>query len=154
MVPHWPEWTRVLVALFLRVRDNYVEENDENKRRIALRFKRRITRAFISVATIPRKIYIRYVEERLSIDSRNVEEGKIAAADYRFKSRDQLHRLMAGFQIPAFFITPNLGYRFSGEELFLIALERCALGSRYLDLQEKYHSAINFEFWGELFRGI
>jgi hypothetical protein len=133
---------------------------------------RRITRQFMSVATIPRKIYIGYAGERLSIDSPDIEEGKIAA-DYRFKSRNQLHRLMAGFQIPAFFIIPDVGYRFSGEELFLIALERCALGSRYLDLQEKYkihHSAIcrgvihfarwmnenwgyllrdNFEFWGE-----
>ena len=135
---------RVLVAIFLRVHDNYVGEIDENRRRIGLRFMRAITRQFMSVATIPRKIYIRYAGERLSVDSPNIEEGKIAA-DYRFKSRDQLHRLMAGFRIPAFFIIPNVGYRFSGEELFLIALERCALGSRFLDLQEKYkihHSAI------------
>jgi hypothetical protein len=53
--------------------------------------------------------------------------------------------LMAGSRIPAFFIIPDVGDRFSGEELFLITLERCALGSRYLDQQEKYkihHSAI------------
>jgi hypothetical protein len=87
------------MALFLRVHDNYVEEADEARRRIALRFMRRITRQFMSVATIPRKIYIGYAGERLSIA--DIVEGKIAA-DYRFKSRNQLHRLMAGFRIPAF----------------------------------------------------
>jgi hypothetical protein len=67
------------MALFLRVHHNYVEEDDEAKRRIALRFMRRITRQFMSVATIPRKIYIGYAGERLSIDSPDMEEGKIAA---------------------------------------------------------------------------
>jgi hypothetical protein len=32
---------RVLMALFLRVHDNYVEEDDEGRQRIALRFMRR-----------------------------------------------------------------------------------------------------------------
>jgi hypothetical protein len=50
----------------------------------------------MTVATIPNKVYIDYLGERLSIDSDMIEEGKIAA-DYRFKSRDQLRRLLAGF---------------------------------------------------------
>ena len=162
---------RVLMALFLRMHDVLNGEIDENRAAIAIRFMRRISGEFMAVATIPRRIYIGYVGERLSIDSNLIEEGKIAA-DYRFKSRNQLHRLLTGFRIPAYFVIPDFDYRFAGEELLLIALERCALGSRYLDLQEKYkihHSTIcrgviyfarwmnenwgyllrdHFEFWG------
>jgi hypothetical protein len=63
---------------------------------------RRISGEFMAVATIPRRIYIGYVGERLSINSNLIEEGKIAA-DYRFKSRNQMHRLLTCW--PVEFVT-------------------------------------------------
>lgn len=62
-------------------------------------------------------------------------------------------------------MVPEVGYRFGGEELLLLVLERCALGLRYLDLQQKYHihhsticRGVNYfakwfnENWGYLLR--
>jgi hypothetical protein len=70
---------RVIMALFLRVHSVFNEEVDEFRKAIALRYMRRISREYMTVATIPNKVYIDYLGERLSIDSDMIEEGKIAA---------------------------------------------------------------------------
>jgi hypothetical protein len=66
-------------------------------------------------------------------------DDSLIGANYSFKTREQISRLCVCYRIPAFFVIPEAGYRFNGQELLLISLERCALGSRYLDLQQKYH---------------
>lgn len=166
---------RIIMALFRRLQRVHAEfinvGNDVDARRVR-RFIRRAIEEYVNISTVPRKIYIQYAGDRIRIDSPEIQDGMIAA-DYRFKTRNQLTRLAVGFQLPAFFVLPCGGYRFHGEELLLIALERCSLGKRYLDLQQKYkihHATIcrgvnyfaewmqenwgyllrdNIEFWGE-----
>jgi hypothetical protein len=58
---------------------------------------------------------------------------------YRFKSRQQLQQLKDGLQIPEWLVNPADRCRYNGEEVLLIVLERCALGTRLFDLQMKYH---------------
>ena len=95
---------RVIMALFLRVHNIFNEEVEEFRKAIALRFMRRISKENMTVATIPNKVSIDYLGERLSIDSHMIEEGKIAA-DYRFKtvicaaySLDFEYQLTSSFQ--------------------------------------------------------
>jgi DDE superfamily endonuclease len=130
----------------------------------ARRYIARVIEHYKNISTVPRRNYVRYQGERLRIDSLLLDDSLIGA-NYRFKTREQLSRLYVCYRIPAFFVIPEAGYRFNGQELLLISLERCALGSRYLDLQQKYHvqhsvicRGINFfakwmnENWGYLLR--
>ena len=145
--------------------------NDVEARRVR-RYIRRVIEEYVRISTVPNKIFIQFPGERIRIHSAEIQEGMIAAT-YRFKNREQLTRLAVGFRLPAFFVLPSGGYRFHREELLLIVLERCALGQRLLDLQQKYkihHATIsrginyfaewmqtnwgyllrdNFEFWGD-----
>jgi hypothetical protein len=127
------------MALFRRLQRVHAEfinvGNDVDARRVR-RFIRRAIEEYVNISTVPRKIHIQYAGDS-RIDSPEIQDGMIAA-DRRFKTRNQLTRLAVGFDLPAFFVLPCGGYRFHGEELLLIALERCSFGERYLDLQQKY----------------
>jgi DDE superfamily endonuclease len=131
---------RVVMALFRRLERahaEFVNNGEDFEARGVRRYTRRVIEEYLSISTVPQKVYIRYRGVRLGIDSESIQEGMLAAS-YRFKSREQLRRLAVGFNLPAFFVIPNRGFKFRGEELLLIALECCALGIRYLNLQQKY----------------
>lgn len=139
--------------------------DDDQENALAIReYIGRIITYYLDVSTVANRTYVRYAGERLRIDSVSIDDALIGAT-YRFKSREQLRRLYVGFQIPAVFTIPGAGYRFNGEELLLISTERCALGCRLLDLQNRYHvqhsvisRGINFfslwmnQNWGYLLR--
>jgi hypothetical protein len=105
---------------------------------------------------------IGYGGDRYRFNSPLLQPGMIAAT-YRFKNLDQLQQLLDGLQIPEYLVNPEDRCRYHREELILIVLERCALGTKLLDLQNKYHrnhgsisKAISFfcswiqEHWGYL----
>ena len=122
-----------------RLREEYdaVVENPGAARRI-WRMVKMCVRKLVSVLTIPEHIRVRYHGERLRIDSESIQEAMIGVT-YRFKNREQLHELYTCLEIPEWFRVPDGGHKIHGEELLLIALERCANGTRLIDLQQKYH---------------
>lgn len=158
---------QVALRLFrrlVRLHEEYIENGEQDLARQTRQFIGRVINYHSSIATIEQNIYVNYQGPRLNINSEQIDEGMIGAI-YRFKTREQLTRLLEGFQIPAVFVVPEVGYRFGGEELLLLVLERCALGLRYLDLQQKYHihhsticRGVNYfakwfnENWGYLLR--
>ena len=122
-----------------RLREEYdaVVENPGAARRI-WRMVKMCVRKLVSVLTIPEHIRVRYHGERLRIDSESIQEAMIGVT-YRFKNREQLHELYTCLEIPEWFRVPDGGHKIHGEELLLIALERCANGTRLIDLQQKFH---------------
>jgi hypothetical protein len=124
-----------------RRRKNHVvliANNDGVAARRTRRFMKMAIAEYVRASTVEIPVYIRFAGERLRIFSASLEDGKIGV-DYRFKTRAQIKIFYECFQIPAVFVIPEVGYRFHGEELLPLALERCATGARYVDLQEKYH---------------
>jgi hypothetical protein len=121
-----------------------------NNAGVAARRTRRLMKMviaeYVRASTIEIPVYIRFAGERLRIDSASIEDEKIEV-DYRFKTRAQIRTFYEC--ILAVFVIPEVGYRFHGEELLLLALERCATGARYVDFQEKYHV-----YHGTICRGI
>ena len=91
-----------------------------------------------AVATVDVAHPVQYIGERFHFNHASIQVGMIAAT-YRFKDMTQLRLLKEGLQIPDYMRIPADRSVYGGEELLLIVLERCALGSRLLDLQNKYH---------------
>jgi hypothetical protein len=148
----------------VRVHNLFLANNDEESALAIRGYIEQAIGCYKEASTVPQRTYVRYAGGRLRLNSELIDDALIGA-NYRFESRDQLRRLYVGFKIPAFFTIPDTGYRFNGEELLLISIERCALGSRLLDLQMKYHvqhtiisRGINFftkwmnDNWGYLLR--
>jgi hypothetical protein len=153
---------RVLRSLILRLnrRDEFLAENDIISagfmgQYIAEAMHRHDAISFVAVAHP-----IRYGGVRYRFDSPLLQPGMIAAT-YRFKNLDQLQQLVDGLQMPEYLVNPADRCRYHREELILIVLERCALGTRLIDLQNTYHrnhasigKAISFfcawiqEHWG------
>jgi DDE superfamily endonuclease len=132
---------KVAMSLFMRLVENHgvlIANNDGVAARRTRRFMKMAIAEYVRASTVEIPVYIRFAGERLRIFSASLEDGKIGV-DYRFKTRAQIKTFYECFQIPAVFVIPEVGYRFHGEELLLLALERCATGARYVDLQEKYH---------------
>jgi hypothetical protein len=84
-----------------------------------------------AVATVAEAHPIIYHEDRYRFDSPDLQPGMIAAT-YRFKSIIQLQRLRDGLQIPEWIVNPLDRCRYNGEEVLLLVLERCALGTSVL----------------------
>lgn len=95
-------------------------------------------RNLLHCVSIPMYDVIAYNGERVRIDSESIQDAMIAVT-YRFKSRQQLRELYIHLQIPEWIILPAGGHRIHGEEVLLMSLERCALGTRLVDMQLKYH---------------
>jgi hypothetical protein len=97
-----------------------------------------------AVATVAEAHPIIYHGDRYRFDSPDLQPGMIAAT-YRFKSIIQLQRLRDGLQIPERIVNPLDRCRYNGEEVLLLVLERCAQGTRLVDMQMKYrrnHAAL------------
>ena len=127
----------MLVLERLREEHVAVAGNPGAVRRI-WRMVKMCVRNLISILIIPEHIKVRYNGERLRIDSESIQDAMIGVT-YRFKNRQQLRELHTCLQIPEWFRLPDGGHKIHGEELLLIALERCANGIRLIDLQQKYH---------------
>ena len=95
-------------------------------------------RQLLSVISIPNYVVITYAGERLRIDSESIQDAMIPVT-YRFKNRQQLRDLFTHLQIPQWFRLPFGGHKLHGEEILLMTLERCALGTQLIDMQQKYH---------------
>ena len=161
---HKMSTSKKLYLRLVRVHNLFLANNDEESALAIRGYIEQAIGCYKEASTVPQRTYVRYAGERLRLNSELIDDALIGA-NYRFKSRDQLRRLYVGFQIPDFFTIPDTGYRFNGEELLLISIERCALGSRLFDLQMKYHvqhtiisRGINFftnwmnDNWGYLLR--
>lgn len=122
----------------VRTHEAFIENGEPHFALHARQYIGRVLEYHNGLATIPQNVYINYHGLRLRIDSKLIDAGMIGV-NYRFKTREQLTRLYNGYRIPAVFIVPEVGYRFNGQELLLLVLERCALACRYVDLQQKYH---------------
>ena len=127
-----------LFLRLVRVHNLFLANGDQDSAFAVREYIGRVTSYYVEVSTVIDRTYVRYAGVRINIGSEQIDDALIGAK-YRFKSRQQLRRLFTGFRISAFFTIPGSGYRFGGEELLLISLERCALGSRLLDLQSRYH---------------
>jgi hypothetical protein len=131
---------KVAMSLFMRLVENHgvlIANNDGVAARRTRRFMKMAIAEYVRASTVEIPVY-RFAGERLRIFSASIEDGRFGV-DYRFKTRAQIKTFYDCFQIPAVFVIPEVGYRFHGEELLLLALERCATRARYIDLQEKYH---------------
>ena len=130
---------RILWLVLERLRDEHEAAlgNPGAARRI-WRMVKSCVRKLVSIMTIPEYIKVRYHGERLRIDSESIQEAMIGVT-YRFKSRQQLRELYTCLEIPEWFRLPDGGHKIHGEELLLMALERCVHGTRLIDLQQKYH---------------
>jgi hypothetical protein len=132
---------RVALRLFRRlvnIHEGFIENGERPFAQHTRLYIGRVINYHNSIAIISQIVYVNYQGQRLRIDSELLDDGMIDA-NYRFKTRAHKTRLYNGFRIPAVFIVPDVGYRFNGQELLLLVLERCALGIRNLDLQQKYH---------------
>jgi hypothetical protein len=98
-----------------------------------------VTRIFIAaamtryrnVSTVEITHPICYGGDRYRFNSPLLQPGMIAAT-YRFKNVAQLRQLRECLQLPEWFINPHDRCRFNCEELLLIVLEPCALGTRLI----------------------
>ena len=92
----------------------------------------------LSIVSIPQLIFVAYNRNRLRIDSEVIQEA-MTPLTYRFKNRLQLWELYDNRRIPQWLTMHLGGHRTHGQEMFLMAFERCALGTRLIDMQQKYH---------------
>ena len=149
-----------MLTNLLALHQGFVANNDHESGGMVLRYAQIIFAGYDSVSTVEIDHPINYLGDRLRFDV--LEIGMIAAT-YRFKSISQLRELKDGLQIPDRMVNPHDRSVYDGEELLLLVLERCALGSRLIDLQNKYHrnhsaigKGINFfcswlqQHWGYL----
>lgn len=130
---------RILWLVLERLRDEHEAAlGNPGAARRMWRMVKSCVRKLVSIMTIPEYIKVRYHGERLRIDSESIQEAMIGVT-YRFKSRQQLRELYTCLEIPEWFRLPDGGHKIHGEELLLMALERCIHGTRLIDLQQKYH---------------
>jgi hypothetical protein len=111
-----------------------IAANQHTAARRVKRFLRLILRQFFVVAALPVIPRINFAGIRLRFNT--IDPLRIVDT-YRFKIVAQLQQLEDLLQLPDDNIIE--GSRVHGEEILLIALERCALGTRLIDLQAKYH---------------
>jgi hypothetical protein len=142
--------------------NTHLEDNNFIAAAVVRRYIAAAMRRHLSVSTVDVTYPIRYIGARFRFDCPMLEAGMIAV-NYRFKNVAQLQQLREGLQLPEWFIIPCDRCKYHCEELLLIVLERCALGARLIDLQNKYHrnhssigKAINYfcswmqQHWGYL----
>ena len=159
---HQMEVLRNLVIRLDRLKYQIIEQNDLISAGIIGRYVIVTMDRYNLVSTVVCAQPILYNGDRYRFDSPLLQNGMLAAT-YRFKNRDQLQQLIDGLKIPEYLVNPADRCSYHREELILIVLERCALGARLLDLQNKYHRnhaaigiAISFfcawmqEHWGYL----
>ena len=101
------------------------------KRMISRRKLRRLKRTILGLLSKRHEIVappreqeaplVKIRNRRRTIDSFDDEE---IPAFFRFRSKEQLHRLMEGFQIPNIIIIEKTGNVFYGEEYLLVSLYR------------------------------
>ena len=157
---HKMRFLREILTNLLALHQEFVANEDHVSERMVLRYARVIFAGYDSVSTVEIDHPINYLGDRLRFDALHI--GMIATT-YRFKSISQLRELKECLQIPDRIVNPRDRSVYDGEELLLLVLERCALGTRLIDLQNKYHrnhsaigKAINFfctwlqEHWGYL----
>lgn len=123
----------ILKRLQLQRDDQIQQANHAGVRRI-WRLTKICMRRLIACVTILRYVIIEYGGERLRIDSESISDAMIPVT-YRFKTRQQLRDLFIFFDLPQWFRLPSGGHKLHGEEVLLMALERCALGTRLIDMQ-------------------
>lgn len=132
---------RVAIALFWRLEEahaKFVNNGADFEARGVTRYNRRAIEEYLNISMLPHKAHIRYSGVRLEIDSESTQEGMMAA-NYRLKRREQLRRL----EIDSIYLRSSW-FR-TGDSNFLISLECCTLGTRFLDLQQMYevhHSSL------------
>ena len=122
---------RPMRATILRL--EHIENDDQIGAGIVRRYIIAALQRYDAIATVAEAHPIIYHGERYRFDSPDLQQGMIAAT-YRFKNMIQLQRLKDGLQIPEWLVNPADRCR-NGEEVLLIVLERCALGTRLVDLQ-------------------
>jgi hypothetical protein len=140
----------------------YVDNNDMIGVGIVRNFILAALVRYDAVASIAAAHPITYHGNCYLFNNPNIQTGMLAAT-YKFKNIDQMEQLRAGLQIPEWLVNGKNCCRYNGQELLLIVLERCALGTRLGDLQIKYDrnhaligKAITFfctwmqEHWGYL----
>ena len=149
-----------ILTNLLALHEEFVANNDLMSDRMVLRYAQIIFAGYDSISTVEIDHPINYVGDRLRFDVLDI--GMIATT-YRFKNISQLRELKDCLQIPDRMVNPHDRSAYDGEELLLLVLERCALGTRLVDLQNKYHrnhsaigKAINYfcswlqQHWGYL----
>ena len=130
---------RILFRILEYLRDQLVLQNGNPAGRKRIwRMTKSCVRKLLSIISIPQLVVVNYNGDRLRINSEVIQDAMIPVT-YRFKNRSQLWELHDNLQIPQWFIIPLGGHRIHGQEMLLMALERCALGSRLIDMQQKYH---------------
>lgn len=130
---------RIPFRILEYLRDQLVLQNGNPAGRKRIwRMTKSCVRKLLSIISIPQLVVVNYNGDRLRINSEVIQDAMIPIT-YRFKNRSQLWELHDNLQIPQWFIIPLGGHRIHGQEMLLMALERCALGSRLIDMQQKYH---------------
>ena len=130
---------RILFRILEYLRDQLVLQNGNPAGRKRIwRMTKSCVRKLLSIISIPQLVVVNYNGDRLRINSEVTQDAMIPIK-YRFKNRSQLWELHDNLHIPQWFIIPLGGHRIHGQEMLLMALERCALGSRLIDMQQKYH---------------
>ena len=115
-----------LASRIFNHRATLIAANQHIAARRAKRFLRIVLRQFFVVASVPVIVRITFSGIRLRFNT--IDPSRIADT-YRFKTVEQLQQLKDLLQLP----DDNLigDSRVHGEEILLIVLERCALGSRF-----------------------
>ena len=136
---HDRQTRRMLLRILQYLRDQLaLHHGNQPARKRLWRMTRSCVRKLLSIISIPQLIFVTYNGDRLRIDSEVIQEAMIPIT-YRFKNRLQLWELHNNLQIPQWFTIPLGGHRIHGQEMLLMALERCALGTRLINMQQKYH---------------
>ena len=136
---HKMRFLKGILTNLLALHEEFVANDDHMSARMVLRYTRIIFAGYDSISTVEIDHPINYVRDRLRFDVLAI--GMIATT-YRFMSVSQLRELKDGLQIPDRMVNPLDRSVYDGEELLLLVLECCALGTRLIDLQNKYHSII------------
>ena len=125
-----------ILTNLLALHEEFVANNDLMSDRMVLRYARIIFAGYDSISTVEIDHPINYVGDELRFDVLDI--GMIATT-YRFKNISQLRKLKDCLQIRDRMVNPHDRLAYDGEELLLLVLEWCALGTRLVDLQNKHH---------------
>ena len=145
---HRMRFLKGILTNLLALHEEFVANDDHMSARTVLRYARIIFAGYNSISTVEIDHPINYEGDGLRF---NVLAIGMIAPTYRFKSVSQLRELKDDLRIPDRMVNPLDRSVYDGEELLLLVLECCALGTRLIDLQNKYHrnhsaigKAINF----------
>lgn len=132
-----------LVMTTMLLRTQQIVAGNLAAARTSNRFIQFLMNSYLAVSIVPVALPVNFAGPRFRLD--NIDPSTIGAC-YRFNNLDQLREvylrlgLYAGSRNGYYIIKAN---KIHAEEAMLIVFEKCALGLRHFELQNKYHIAHN-----------